>query len=69
MHILVLILMFVFGSIAACKGDWSGMAAIGNVILWIVTVALVCFLVLHPVLLVILGVVGLIVFLAVLNND
>ena len=49
MHILVLILMFVFGSIAAtCKGDWSGMAAIGNVIL---------------------GVVGLIVFLAVLNND
>lgn len=31
MHILALILMFVFGSIvAACDGDFSGLAAIGK---------------------------------------
>lgn len=65
MHILAFILMFVFGSIgAACNGDWSGMAVIGNVILWIVTVAIFFFLLLHPVLLVVVGLIGLVVVLA-----
>lgn len=54
MHLLTFILMFVVGSIsAACRGDWSGMEAIGKFILFVVMFFLMAFLLMNPALLII----------------
>lgn len=53
MHILTLILMFIIGSIgAACDGDWSGIKAIGKVILFFVLFFLIAYILANPLLLV-----------------
>lgn len=54
MHLLTFILMFVIGSIsAACRGDWSGMEAIGKFALFVVLFFLMGFLLMNPALLII----------------
>ena len=64
MHILAFILMFVVGSVgAAVNGDWSGMAAIGKFLVYILALAFVFFLLLHPVLACILGAASLVIVL------
>ena len=58
MHILALILMFVFGSIvAACDGDFSGLAAIGKFVGGAVLILAVLWLFTQPALLIIVIVV------------
>ena len=58
MHILALILMFVFGSIvAACDGDFSGLAAIGKFIGGAVFIFAMLWLFTQPALLIIVIVV------------
>lgn len=52
MHILALILLFVIGSIsAACKGDYSGIAAIGKFVGYFVLFIGIMWLFTQPVLL------------------
>lgn len=54
MHILALILMFiVFAIIAACGGDFSGIAAIGKIVGFLVLLFVMLWLFTQPVLLVI----------------
>ena len=54
MYILTAILLFIIISIAAAtKGDWSGMEAIGKVILFIALFFIVGFIIINPGLLVI----------------
>lgn len=49
MHILTGILLFVIGSIAAAmNGDWSGMEAIGKILLFIVMFFVMAYLIIYP---------------------
>lgn len=49
MHILTGLLMFVFFSIMfACKGDWSGIQAIGSFLLWLAIFAIIIFFLMNP---------------------
>ena len=58
MHILALILMFVVGAlIAACDGDYSGIAAIGKVVGFFVLLFAMLWLFTQPALLIIVIVV------------
>lgn len=62
MHILALILMFVVGAIlAACKGDYSGIAAIGKFVGFFVLLFCMLWLFTQPILLVIVIVILIIV--------
>lgn len=64
MHILAFILMFVIASIAyACKGDWSGMIAIAEVIGFIALLIVFGYAILHPVWLVVIIAIGILVVL------
>lgn len=54
MHIAAFILFFICGSIAAaCKGDFSGIEAIGKFILYVALFFIMAFLLMNPALLVI----------------
>ena len=53
MHILACLLLFVFGSLAACKGDFSGLEALGKGIGFLVLLFVMLWLFTQPVLLVI----------------
>lgn len=65
MHILAFILLFIFGSIsAACKGDWSGMAVIGKVILFIALFLIIGYIMINPALFIIAVVVFVIILIA-----
>jgi hypothetical protein len=65
MHLLAFILLFIIGSIsAACKGDWSGIAAIGEILLFIALFFVMAFIMMHPVLLIITAVVFVIILIA-----
>lgn len=65
MYILAFIILFIIGSIsAACKGDWSGIAAIGEIILFIALFLFMAFIMMHPVLLIITAVVFVIILIA-----
>lgn len=67
MHLVTFILLFIFGSIAAaCRGDWSGIEAIGKFILYAAVIIGVACLVLNPVLLIVAIVI--IVFLILVGN-
>lgn len=62
--------MFVFGAIiTACDGDFSGLAVIGKIILWIVVVVISFFLMLHPMLLVIVGILSFVIYAVVSTNN
>ena len=65
MHILAFILLFIIGSIgAACKGDWSGMAVIGKVILFIALFLIIGYIMINPALLIIAVVIFVIILIA-----
>ena len=54
MHILAFILMFIAGSIiAACSGDFSGLAAIGKIVGFFVLLFVMMWLFTQPILLVV----------------
>lgn len=62
MHILALILMFiVFAIIAACGGDFSGIAAIGKIVGFLVLLFVMLWLFTQPVLLVIASIILIII--------
>lgn len=65
MHILTFVLMFVVGSIsAACRGDWSGMEAIGKFILFVIMFFLMAAIILNPALLIIAVIVIILILVA-----
>ena len=65
MHLLAFILMFIIGSIgAACKGDWSGMAAIGKIIGFIALFLIIGYIMINPALLIIAVVIFVIILIA-----
>ena len=65
MHILAFILMFVIGAIiAACDGDYSGIAAIGKFVGFFVLLFAVLWLFTQPVLLIIVIVVLVLIVIA-----
>ena len=63
MYILACLLLFVFGSIAAaCKGDFSGLEALGKGIGFLVLLFVMLWLFTQPVLLVIVIIILVVVF-------
>ena len=63
LHILACLLLFVFGSIAAaCKGDFSGLEALGKGIGFLVLLFVMLWLFTQPILLVIVIIILVVVF-------
>ena len=62
MHILVFITMFIIVAVAAAiDGDWSGIKAIGNVLLFIVLCILVALMLMNPAVFVVIIIIGIII--------
>lgn len=55
MWFLMFVMFFIVGSIgAACKGDYSGVAEIGKIVGFMVVLLLVCYSIMHPIMIFIL---------------